>query len=322
MNKKSKIIQWFFSVIFLLLIPCFNNFLSAIFLVIGAILMAPISGIRKLLKKAKIKEALSITLAICCLLFSIFAVIPNTKQETETNSPIETQAEENKAFLEEVTSALKNILPETNSNKNSSDNSNVQQLVLSDIPDYNGSPYIVINNNKPNFSQSELTTKAYENYSPLDNLGRCGVATASCGKEIMPKEGEKRGSISEIKPSGWKQNKYDCVDGGWLYNRSHLIGWQLSAENANKRNLITGTRYMNVEGMLPFENMVADYIDETHNHVAYKVSPIYNGNNLLASGVQIEAYSIEDNGAGVCFNVYCYNVQPGITINYATGENH
>ena len=189
----------------------------------------------------------------------------------------------------------------------------------SSLPKYSNKAYAVVNNNVPNFSSSELTTKAYERYSNLDSLGRCGAATASCGKEIMPKAGEERGDISSVKPSGWKQAKYDGI--GYLYNRCHLIGWQLSAENANKKNLITGTRYMNVNGMLPFENMVADYIKETGNHVAYRVTPIFEGNNLVASGVQIEAYSIEDKGDGICFNVYCYNVQPGIKINYATGES-
>lgn len=195
------------------------------------------------------------------------------------------------------------------------------KVVISKIPDYSGSPYTVINGNIPAFNKSELTTTGYETYSPLDSLGRCGGAVASCGKEIMPSPNEERGSIGSVKPSGWVQAKYDCVSGKYLYNRCHLIGWQLSAENANSRNLITGTRYMNTEGMLPFENMVADYIRETGNHVAYRVTPVYKGNNLVASGVQIEAYSVEDNGDGICFNVYCYNVQPGIVINYSTGES-
>ena len=191
----------------------------------------------------------------------------------------------------------------------------------SNIPAYSGKAYTIINNNIPSFSADELTTIGYEKYSPLDSLGRCGVALASCGKEIMPADGEERGNISSIKPTGWVQAQYSGVSGGYLYNRCHLIGWQLSAENANNKNLITGTRYLNTEGMLPFENMVADYIKETGNHVAYRITPIFEGNNLLASGVQMEAYSIEDNGNGICFNVYCYNVQPGITINYATGSS-
>ncbi len=196
-----------------------------------------------------------------------------------------------------------------------------QIIDISHIPDYSGKPYVSINSNQPQFSENELTTEGYEKYSPLDGLGRCGVATASLGKEIMPKEGEKRGNISKIKPTGWVQAEYDCISTKQLYNRCHLIGWQLSAENANKRNLITGTRYMNTEGMLPFENMVADYINETENHVAYRVTPVFEGDNLVAKGVQIEALSIEDNGEGICFNVFCYNLQEGVKIDYATGES-
>ena len=189
------------------------------------------------------------------------------------------------------------------------------------IPPYAGEPYVVLNGGIPVFSEDELTTVAYELYATLDDLGRCGVALATCGTEIMPAEGEERGSISHISPTGWVQAQYDCVSGKYLYNRAHLIGWQLSAENANRQNLITGTRYMNVEGMLPFENMVADYIRETGNHVAYRVTPLFEGDNLLCSGVQMEAYSIEDMGEGICFNVYCYNIQPGVLIDYATGQS-
>lgn len=189
------------------------------------------------------------------------------------------------------------------------------------IPAYSGRAYAVINNNIPNFSGEELATKGYEKYSDLDSLGRTRVVIASVGRDTMPGAEEERTSISSIKPTGWKQAQYDCISGGWLYNRCHLIGWQLSAENANKSNLITGTKYLNISGMLPFENMVADYINETGNHVAYRVTPIYEGNNLLASGVQMEAYSVEDDGEGICFNVYCYNVQPEVTINYATGAS-
>ena len=191
----------------------------------------------------------------------------------------------------------------------------------STLPAFSGTAWTVVNDNKPNFSASELTTKGYEKYSSLDSLDRCGVALASCGKEIMPGADEKRGSISSVKPSGWVQKSYSGISGGYLWNRCHLIGWQLSAENANRQNLITGTRYMNINGMLPFENMVADYIKETGNHVAYRITPIFEGRNLVCSGVQMEAYSVEDDGDGICFNIYCYNVQPGITINYATGDS-
>ena len=206
-------------------------------------------------------------------------------------------------------------------NKSESVGDDNSKAVLSKIPGYSGRPYVVINDNIPSFNKYELTVKGYETYASLDTLGRCGGAVASCGREIMPKPDEERGSISSVKPSGWVQAQYDWVSGKYLYNRCHLLGWQLSAENANKRNLITGTRYMNTEGMLPFENMVADYIRETNNHVAYRVTPIYNGSDLVASGVQMEAYSVEDDGEGICFNIYCYNVQPGVKIDYTTGRS-
>ena len=214
-----------------------------------------------------------------------------------------------------------------NSTNTTSDTSSIESILVSSpivpskLPTYSGNAYVTINNNVPSFSDTELTTKGYEKYSFLDSLGRTQTAIASVGKDTMPAANEERGDISSIKPSGWVQAKYDVVSGGWLYNRCHLIGWQLSAENANKKNLITGTKYLNISGMLPFENMVADYIEETGNHVAYRITPIYEGNNLLASGIQMEAFSVEDNGEGICFNVYCYNVQPEITIDYATGAS-
>lgn len=190
---------------------------------------------------------------------------------------------------------------------------------LSSIPAYSGSPYVAVNNNVPYFSSGDITTEEFERYSPLDSLGRCGVAYANICLALMPTED--RESISDVKPTGWVNNSYDCVDGGYLYNRCHLIGFQLAGENANEKNLITGTRSMNVDGMLPFENMVADYVQETGNHVLYRVSPIFEGNNLVASGVLMEAQSVEDNGDGIQFCVYCYNVQDGVTIDYATGNN-
>lgn len=188
-----------------------------------------------------------------------------------------------------------------------------------DVPAYSGEPYTAVNNNEPYFTSDNLTTEAFENYSELDVLGRCGVAYANVCLETMPTE--KRGSISEVKPTGWHSVKYDNVDGKSLYNRCHLIGYQLTAENANQQNLITGTRYLNVDGMLPFENMVADYVKETDNHVLYRVTPIFTGDNLVADGVLMEGYSVEDEGDGICFCVYAYNVQPGITIDYATGDS-
>lgn len=188
-----------------------------------------------------------------------------------------------------------------------------------DVPAYSGEPYTAVNNNEPYFTSDNLTTEAFENYSELDALGRCGVAYANVCLETMPTE--KRGSISEVKPTGWHSVKYNNVDGKSLYNRCHLIGYQLTAENANQQNLITGTRYLNVDGMLPFENMVADYVKETDNHVLYRVTPIFTGDNLVADGVLMEGYSVEDEGDGICFCVYAYNVQPGITIDYATGDS-
>lgn len=188
------------------------------------------------------------------------------------------------------------------------------------LPEYTGSPYIIVNDNVPFFTEADMTTSSFEEYGELDSLGRCSTAYANVGKDLMPTQ--KRGSIGSVKPTGWQTVKYDSVDGKYLYNRCHLIGYQLTAENANKQNLITGTRYLNVDGMLPFENMVADYIKETNNHVLYRVTPIFTGDELVARGVLMEAESVEDKGEGILFNVYCYNVQPGIVIDYATGESH
>ena len=180
--------------------------------------------------------------------------------------------------------------------------------------------YEILNNNQPEFSNEEKqSTEAFETYSELDSLGRCGVAYANICQELMPTE--KRGEIGMIKPTGWHTIKYDFVDGKYLYNRCHLIAFCLAGENANEKNLITGTRYMNTQGMLPFEEKVARYVDDTNNHVLYRVTPVFEGDNLLASGVQIEAYSVEDAGAGICFNVYCYNIQPGVKLNYVNGDS-
>lgn len=186
-----------------------------------------------------------------------------------------------------------------------------------EIPECSGEPYSIINNNIPFFT--ETTTECFEEYPELDSLGRCGAAYACVGIDTMPTE--ERESISEVKPSGWHNKPYDFVDGGYVYNRCHLIGFQLTGENANERNLVTGTRYMNVKGMLPFENEVADYIASTGNHVMYRVTPVFEGDNLVCSGVLMEAYSVEDDGAGVQFCVFCFNVQPGVSIDYKTGEN-
>ena len=190
---------------------------------------------------------------------------------------------------------------------------------VEEIPEFSGEAYVAVNGNVPFFVQEEYTTESFEEYADLDTLGRCGVTMACIGVDIMPTED--RGDIGSVKPTGWHSVKYDIVEGKYLYNRCHLIGFQLAGENANKRNLITGTRYLNIEGMLPFENLVADYVKETENHVLYRVTPIFEGDNLVAHGVLMEGYSVEDNGEGVCFCVYAYNAQPGIVIDYATGES-
>ena len=195
------------------------------------------------------------------------------------------------------------------------------EVNLNNISEYNGSPYISLNANMPYFTDEEkLITEPFENYSNLDSLGRCGVAFANICKEIMPTE--ERGTIGQVRPSGWHTVKYNgVVDGNYLYNRCHLIGYQLAGENANELNLITGTRYLNMIGMLEFENTVSAYVEETNNHVLYRVTPIFEDDNLVAKGVEMEAWSVEDKGVGICFNVFCYNVQPGIEIDYATGES-
>lgn len=190
---------------------------------------------------------------------------------------------------------------------------------LREIPAYSGTPYTEVNGNKPYFTEAELTTQSFETYSELDSLGRCGMAYANVGQDLMPTE--PRGEIGAVKPSGWHLVKYDNVDGKYLYNRCHLIAYMLAAENANPQNLITGTRYLNVQGMLPFETKVCDYVKNTGNHVLYRVTPIFDGDNLLADGVLMEAYSVEDAGEGISFCVFAYNVQPGIGIDYATGDN-
>ena len=191
---------------------------------------------------------------------------------------------------------------------------------LDDIPEFDGkTPYVIINNNEPNFPEEDFNSNSFEKYSELDSLGRCGVAYANVSKETMPTEA--RGEISKVKPTGWHTVKYDCVEGKYLYNRCHLIGYQLTSENANKQNLITGTRYLNVDGMLPFENQVAEYVKQENGHVLYRVTPIFKENNLVANGVQMEAESVEDKGEKVKFNVYAFNVQPNIKIDYLTGNS-
>ena len=224
-----------------------------------------------------------------------------------------------------IATIIENYFPELKGYVGEQFNNEVQSIYLSDIsefPEYNGKIYITLNGNKPNFTEKDYTRESFENYSELDSLGRCGVAYANICRKTMPPAGDERGDISIIKPSGWKQKLYNNEA---LYNRCHLIAYQLSDEDDNSLNLITGTRYFNVEGMLPFENKVAEYVrtqkKNENKHVLYRVTQVYKGNNLVASGVQMEAYSVEDNGEGVCFNVFVYNIQPGITIDYATGES-
>lgn len=220
--------------------------------------------------------------------------------------------------------SISDTLSTTNSQNSTENNitsstTTEQTFDISSIPEYNGSPYVEINDNVPQFTESEITTSSFEIYGDLDSLGRCTTAFSCIGKDLMPTE--KRGEIGSVKPTGWHLAKYDFIDGKYLYNRCHLIGYQLTGENANEKNLITGTRYLNIQGMLPFENEVAEYIKNTNNHVMYRVTPIFEGNNLLADGVQMEGYSVEDKGKSISFNVFCYNVQPGANIDYVTGDN-
>ena len=257
----------------------------------------------------------SVLLAFC-LLFSGCGIDGSNPQGTGP-SEITSSTSSPDSFENNESSNIST--PSDNKDNTNQTQSDSKPVSLDNIPSYSGIAFVNINNGNPGFSKSDLKTKSYEYYSPLDRLGRCGVVHACIGRDIMPTED--RGSIGMVKPTGWHTVKYDCVDGKYLYNRCHLIGFQLTGENANEENLITGTRYMNVTGMLPFENMVADYVKETGNHVMYRVTPLFKGNNLLAHGVQMEAYSVEDDGDGICFNVFVYNVQPQITIDYATGES-
>ena len=231
--------------------------------------------------------------------------------ETAASEPVFGQPQENTSDTQEsqqVTSATDAPTGEGTS-----------AFSLREIPAYSGTPYTEVNDNQPYFTEADLTTQSFEIYSELDSLGRCGVAYANVGQDLMPTE--PRGEIGSVKPTGWHLMKYDNVDGKYLYNRCHLIAYMLAAENANPQNLITGTRYLNTQGMLPFETKVSDYVKATGNHVRYRVTPIFDGDNLLADGVLMEAYSVEDAGAGICFCVFVYNVQPGIGIDYATGDN-
>ena len=230
-------------------------------------------------------------LILCCFIISITAAFNITNSETETEpQPINPTASQTKQFD------------------------------INSIPQWNETDaYYIVNNNEPFFTDNDYKTSTFEYYADLDELNRCGTCYVCLDKNSLPNE--ERGSINNIKPSGWKNKKYDFIDnGGYVYNRCHLIAHQLTGQNANKKNLITGTRYLNVTGMLPFENKVADAVKTSNNHILYRVTPIFEDNNLVANGVLMEGYSVEDKGKSLCFNVYCYNVQPGVNINYATGE--
>lgn len=252
-------------------------------------------GRKKKRNQTSAKQLLYLLLVVICVVAGYFYDAPEFAEYTQNSGTISAE------YI----------------NSEDSYNETDSYISINDIPSYSDSIYVTLNNNVPYFTEADYTTKSFETYSNLDSLGRCGVAYANICKEIMPTE--ERGDISDVYPTGWKQKKYD---GTYLYNRCHLIGHQLAGEDANEKNLITGTRYFNVSGMLPFENEVADYIKTNqNNHVLYRVTPIFENENLVATGVQMEAYSVEDNGAGVCFNVFVYNVQPGISINYETGES-
>lgn len=252
---------------------------------------------------------------------------PETEQPTEepTEEPTEQPTEGTTApdSVGSSSSTESNVestaAPEPETPTEAETDEPASDIDLSSIPAYSGQAYVALNGNVPWFTASEKVTASYETYGALDELGRCTQVMACCGKDLMPTKD--RGNISSIKPTGWVQAQYSIVNGGNLYNRCHLIGWQITGEDANANNLLTGTRYFN-ENMIPFENMIADYIKETGNHVMYRVTPVFSGNHLLADGAVMEAWSVEDEGDGVCFCVFMYNVQPGVVIDYATGESY
>ena len=267
---------------------------------------------------------------LLCLFVATAYWKPEIPVPASVKEPVEKVIEVAERKLESLVSAVTDVweqvkenLPEEESQEESLEPSDeaTSVVTMDSLPEYAGEPYVVLYGNEPLFTEEERRkTQSYEVYEPLDFLKRCGVAEACIGPDLMPTE--ERGEIGMVKPSGWHTVRYDdLVDGKYLYNRCHLIGYQLSGENTNEMNLITGTRYMNVEGMLPFENQVADYVRRTGNHVMYRVTPDFRGVEMLARGVQMEAWSVEDNGEGVCFHMYCYNVQPGVEITYLTGES-
>lgn len=275
------------------------------------------------MKKYKKKKNKILKIAVIAILLGVFAIknIDKIKKGLPNEPVIKRKG------MKQNTEKVKEteiVNPSERKEMSQADNSNsVTSVDLNQIPDFDGvTTFVAINNHIPTFTEEDKAkarSGSFEYYSELDSLGRVGIVTANLGKETMPQKGEKRGPIGHVKPSGWQSLKFDNVDGKYLYNRSHLIGWQLSAENDNEKNLATGTRFFNVDGMLPFENLVADYIKNTGNHVLYRVTPIFEGNELVMRGLQMEAYSVEDDGAGVSYNVFVYNAQPGIYIDYLTG---
>lgn len=273
--------------------------------------------------KRKSKKNNLLKMAVIAILIGGYLVINNIDKIKKglPNEPVIKRKAAKKTADEKV-KETETVNPNER-NKMSQADTSVNSVDLNQIPDFDGeTTFVAINNNVPTFSdedKAKARSGSFEYYSELDSLGRVGVAYANLGKETMPQKGEKRGAIGRVKPSGWQSLKFESVDGKYLYNRSHLIGWQLSAENDNEKNLATGTRFFNVDGMLPFENLVADYIKNTGNHVLYRVTPIFEGDELVMRGLQMEAYSVEDDGAGVSYNVFVYNAQPGIYIDYLTG---
>ena len=346
MSKRSVRFHWFMSL--LLAIIGIGAFRSAfafagIVVILCAVLYLPVPPISRLWTRSR-KSRILTGVVICALLF--VAILSNglwthhnMHLETIQTAPVSTSSGEmlpevsnsstEPAVVSSTASSVTAATPstpaagpvETASQTQDAEAAGMSgnSFDLSTVPAYSGSPYAEVNGNRPFFSAEDFTTQSYENYGDLDSLGRCTTATACIGRELMPTE--KRGDIGFVKPTGWHTVKYAGIDGNYLYNRCHLIGYQLTGENANEKNLVTGTRYMNVEGMEPFESMTADYIKETGNHVLYRVTPVFEGDNLVASGVLMEAESVEDSGAGILFCVYCYNVQPGVTIDYATGDS-
>ena len=275
------------------------------------------------MKKYKKKKNKILKIAVIAILLGVFAIknIDKIKKGLPNEPVIKRKGmKQNTEKVKEI----EIVNPSERKEMSQADNSNsVTSVDLNQIPDFDGvTTFVAINNHIPTFTEEDKAkarSGSFEYYSELDSLGRVGIATANLGKETMPQKGEKRGPIGHVKPSGWQSLKFDNVDGKYLYNRSHLIGWQLSSENDNEKNLATGTRFFNVDGMLPFENLVADYIKNTGNHVLYRVTPIFEGDELVMRGLQMEAYSVEDDGAGVSYNVFVYNAQPGIYIDYLTG---